>query len=262
MDASGGAMGEFPASGVALVSGGSGGIGAAVCRRLAAAGVDVALTYPRNREAAVRTVAAVEATGRRASAHALDLRDEDAVRRVVAEVAASRGGIHTLVSAHGPFIHMGHISNTEPRRFRETMEADVFAAYNLIHAALPHLRESRGALVAVATPAIRRYAKKDILSAAPKAAIELVVRGVAAEEGRFGVRANTVGVGVITDGMYQALIDDGAFDQRFIDATLASVALRRLGTAEEIAEVIVFLASNAARYVTGQFINADGGFAL
>jgi len=157
---------------------------------------------------------------------------------------------------------MRHISRIEPALFRDTMEQDAFGCFNLIHAALPHLRSAKGSFVALATPALRRYAVKDVLSVAPKAAIEALVRGVAAEEGRFGIRANGVGVGVIEDGMYHALVETGDFDQRFLEASRQNMALRRLGTADEIAEAVVFLASSRARWITGQTLMVDGGYAL
>ncbi|MFC3229711.1 SDR family NAD(P)-dependent oxidoreductase [Marinibaculum pumilum] len=255
-------MKPFPDSGTAFVSGGSGGIGAAIAARLAAEGSRVVISYNRNRDAAERTLAAVRAAGGDGEAVQLDLRDADAVRAAVDGAASRHDGLHTVVSAHGPFITMRHISRLEPALFAETMQADTFAAYNLIHAAIPHLRASRGALVAMATPAIRRYAVKDILSAAPKAAVEAVVKGVAAEEGRNGVRANCVGVGVLSDGMYHALVADGAFDDRFLEASRNNIALRRLGSAAEVAEAAVFLASARAAYVTGQTLMVDGGYAL
>jgi 3-oxoacyl-[acyl-carrier protein] reductase len=255
-------MGDFPETGCAIVTGGSGGIGAAVATQLGGSGVTVALAYNSNADAAANIATAVDAAGGRAQPVQMDLRDEAVVKAAVDKVAADFGGVHTLVSAHGPFIHMQHISKMSPQLFRETMETDAFGVFNLVHAALPHLRESRGSLVAIATPAIQRYAVKDLLSVAPKAAVEAIVRGVAAEEGRFGIRANSVGVGVIKDGMYQALVDDGAFDERYLEAATANTALRRLGTAEEIAEAVVFLASHRARWITGQQLNVDGGYAM
>ena len=249
-------------TGTAVVAGGSGGIGAAICRALAAAGSDVALTYHRNETAAAAVVAAVEAAGRRATSMRVDLEDEAAVAAFVESAAAAHGGVHTAVYAAGPYINMRHISRLEPGLFQKTLSTDIHGCYHLLHAALPHLRSAKGAVVATVTPAIRRYAKKDILSAAPKAAIEALVKGIAAEEGRFGIRANCIGVGILSDGMYHQLVARGDFDDRFIAASKQSLALGRLGTAEEIADAAVFLVSDRASYITGQTLMVDGGFAM
>ncbi|MCC6917719.1 MAG: SDR family oxidoreductase [Alphaproteobacteria bacterium] len=250
------------ASGVALVGGGSGGIGQAICRVLAEGGSDVALTYNRNREGAEIAAQAVRDAGRTAEIVQLDLTDDAACARFVDAMAERFGGVHTAVYAAGPYIDMRHISRLEPALFRKTVGTDVFGCFNLLQPAMRHLRESRGVALALATPAIRRYAVKDVLSAAPKAAVEAVIKGIAAEEGRFGVRANCVGVGVITDGMYHALLDTGDFDDRFIETTKATLALRRLGTADNVADAVDFLCSDKAAYITGQTLMVDGGFAL
>jgi NAD(P)-dependent dehydrogenase (short-subunit alcohol dehydrogenase family) len=255
-------MAAFPEAKAALVTGGSGGIGASTARLLAREGANVVLTYNRNRDPAEKVADEIRALGRTAEAMGVDLRDKAAVDALVEGAAARHGGIHTLVTAHGPFIHMRHISRITPELFWQTMEADVLGAWHVMGAALPHLRAAQGAIVAMATPALKRYAVKDILSVAPKAAIEAVVRGIAAEEGRYGIRANCIGVGVLTDGMYQALVDDGAFDDKFLEASLKNAALRRFSTSEDIAEAAVFLASRRARQITGQVLMVDGGYAL
>ncbi len=250
------------ATGAAIVAGGSGGIGAEICRVLARAGTDVALTYHKNRDRAEAVAASVRAEGRRAEAVQVDLTDDQAVARFVADAATAFGGIHTAIYAAGPYINMRHISRLEPALFRDTVSTDVFGCYHFLHAALPHLRQSRGVAAALATPAVRRYAIKDVLSAAPKAAIEAVIKGIAAEEGRFGIRANCIGVGVIEDGMYHALLATGDFDDRFLQVTRDTVALRRLGSAREIADAVEFLVSDRATYITGQTLMVDGGFAM
>ncbi len=248
--------------GVALVAGGSGGLGAAICRALAQAGSDVSLTYHHNLDAAQVTADDVRAAGRRASVTQVDLTDEAQVLGAVAGAVAEFGAIHTVVYAAGPYVPMRHVSRLDSEEFRQTVSSDIFGAYHLIHAALPHLRESRGALVALTTTATRRYAVKDIMSVAPKAAVEGLVKAVAAEEGRFGVRANCVGVGVIDGGMLPRLIARGDLDERSLEAAKNGLALRRLGTPEEVAAAVEFLASDRAGFITGQTLMVDGGYSM
>jgi 3-oxoacyl-[acyl-carrier protein] reductase len=255
-------MSDRFATGAAIVAGGSGGIGQAICRALAEGGADVALTFNRNRDGAEAAAKSVREVGRKAEIVQVDLTDDAAVAALIRSTAATFGGVHTAVYAAGPYINMRHVSRLEPKLFQETVGTDLFGCYHLIHAALPELRKMRGAIVALATPAMRRAAVKDVMSAAPKAAIEAVVKHVAAEEGRFGVRANCVGVGVIADGMYHQLRATGDMDEHFLETTKAAVALRRLGAAQDIADAVAFLASDRAGYITGQTLMVDGGYAL
>lgn len=251
-----------PSQRTAIIAGGSGGIGAAIGRTLARSGADVTLTYYKSREKAEGLAREIADLGGRAEIAQVDLNDAATVRTVVDQAAERAGGLTVAVYAAGPYINMRHISRLDPQLFEETLRTDIFGCYNFLHAALPHLRKSRGVVAALVTPAIRRYAVKDVLSAAPKAAIEALVRGIAAEEGRFGVRANCVGVGVIEDGMYHKLVETGDFDERFLQATRDVVALRRLGAAQDIANAVEFLVSDRAAYITGQTLMVDGGYAV
>ena len=250
------------ASGAAIVAGGSGGIGAAICRQLAEGGAHVALTYHKSKDKAEAVAKAIRAAGKEAHLAAVDLNDEAAVAAFVDDTAKRFGGVHTTVYAAGPYINMRFVSKIEPKLFRETLATDLFGCHHLLHACLPHLRKSRGVIVATTTPAIRRATSRDILSAAPKAAIESLIKHIAIEEGRFGIRANTVGVGLLHDGMYHALKASGDFDDRYMAAAAKNLPLGRTGSAEEIADAVAFLASDKSTYITGQSLNVDGGYAV
>jgi len=253
--------GEFR-NGVAFVAGGSGGIGAAICEKLASRGVDVALTYNSNRQKAEEAASRVEKHGRRSMIAQLDLTDISAVVALTARITNEWGAPSTVIYAAGPPLKFKHISQVDSDLFRQVMETDVVGCYNLIKANIDGLRNTRGAFVAMATPAIKRYTKKDILSIAPKAAIHALVRGIAAEEGRYGVRANAVGIGLVGDaGQFETLRKNGDIDDKFLQTTFEYVPLQRLGRAEEIAEATAFLASERASFITGQLLMADGGLA-
>ena len=241
--------------GNALVVGGTGGIGAAVARLLVARGSRVAITYRTNPDRAeqMRGELGVDP-------FVLDVGDPDACAELVATVVRRAGALHTLVYAAGPHVPMRYLSRTTPDEFRAQLVEDAAGFFNLAHAVLPHLRASRGSLVAVTTAATRRFAVRDGLSAAPKASVETVVRGIAAEEGRYGVRANCVGPGMLSDGMAARLVGSGDLSEHALDVARANTPLRRFGTADDVAEAVCFLASDRADFISGQKLDVDGGY--
>ena len=237
-------------SGAALVVGGNGGIGARVAALLAARGSAVAVTHRR-------TPASEH------SSHPLDLGAADAAAQadaVVDALLAEHGAIHTLVHAAGPHVPMVHLGRVSAAEMVAQLHDDAGGFFTVVRAALPALRESRGSIVAVTTAATTRFPKRDGLSSAPKAAVEAIVRALAVEEGRYGVRVNAVGPGMLTDGMAARLIDSGELSEEALEVTRRNIPLGTFGTADDVAEAVCFLASDRAGFISGQKLDVDGGY--
>ena len=251
--------------GAALVVGGSGGLGLAITRMLARRGANVAITYRSRATAATATVASAREWGVRASAHALDLaaaESAEAAADLVTAVAGEYGGLHTLVYAAGPHVPMTHLSSVAPATMAAQLAADAAGFFQVVHPALPHLRHVQGSVVAVTTAATSRYPARDGLSSAPKAAVEALVRALAAEEGRFGVRVNAVGPGMLTDGMAARLITSGDLSAEALEVARRNIPLGRFGNATDVAEAVCFLASARAGFISGQKLDVDGGYGV
>jgi NAD(P)-dependent dehydrogenase (short-subunit alcohol dehydrogenase family) len=246
----------------AIVVGGSGGLGAAICRQIARDGSDVALTYRSNVASAEAVAEQIRDEGREAEIARLDLVDAAAVAAFVDDVVARRGTLGAVVYAAGPSLHLGYINQITPESWSSIFRADVDGCFHLLRACLPHLRRQKsGNIVAVITSAVDRPPPRDILSAAPKAAIQALVRGIAREEGRSGIRANCVAPGWMDVGLGRELTERGDH-AAYIEATLAAIPLRRAGTADDVAHAVSFLLSERAAYVTGVTIPVSGGLQL
>lgn len=252
---------DFPA-GVALVIGGSGGTGAAICEQLAIAGSDVVLTYHHNSTRAEETANKIKALGREAEFAQLSIGDGEGVKNLINGLAG-RTRIHTVVIAAGSDIQQLMIRDVTPQAWKDVMDADVNGFFNIVHAALPHMTAAGGgSFVHIGSAGQHKWPERDVLSVAPKATIDWLVQGIAKEEGVNNIRANTVAIGVINAGIFKRLWADGSFDEAWKDEVQAGLCLKRWGEPEEVAHAVVYLASQKAAYVTGQILSVDGGYGV
>lgn len=252
--------GDYP-EGVAVVIGGSGGIGKGICLALAKRGAKVALSYRSNAAAAQQTVNELEKLGSRAEAFALELSSLEQVSAALTELQTRHQRIHTLIFAAGADITMTYVGDIDPAEWQQTINGELNGFFHIIKTALPLMRKTGGgSIVAISTAGLDRHPPLDILSTAPKAGIEALVRGIAREEGRYNIRANCVAPGVIDGGLFERLKPQ--VKPEFIEAMKRNTALKRFGTIEEVAAVAAFLTTPAAAYVTGQHLCVDGGYSV
>lgn len=245
-----------------VVTGATGGIGSSCVRRLSVQGKPIALLYRSSSEKAQALEKSVEEAGGLARSWKTDLTDPKAVKAVVDEIDNAGSGIGAVVHAAGPLVPMTHLSKVEPSTYAEHLTDEAASFFNLVHAVLPALRRSQGNVVAVTTVATSRYPVRDGLSAGTKGAVEQLVRAFAVEEGRFGVRFNSIGPAILADGMVQKLRAQGELTEADLEEVLRRTPMRRFGSTMDIANAVAFLSSDEANWITGQKLNVDGGYSI
>lgn len=245
----------------AIVFGGSGGLGAGCVRALAREWSTVAIGYRRSRERA-DAIAAELPEGCKGYPVQCDVADSRSVQQAVSQVVAACGPVGAIVFSAGCEIDQPYVSQITEAQWREVLDTEVIGFTRVVSAVLPLFRDRKGgAIIAVTSMANTRVIVGDSISAAPKAAIESLCRSIAKEEGRYGIRANTVAPGAMNAGLGKQFIA-ARMTPEFWENFRKSIPLRRFGLAEDIGEAAAFFASDKASYLTGQTLIVDGGYSL
>jgi NAD(P)-dependent dehydrogenase (short-subunit alcohol dehydrogenase family) len=243
---------------IALVTGGSKGIGRAIALAFAEAGADVALAA-RGREALEKTAAEVESLGRRALSVPTDVTDLDAVQALVYTTVAELGTVDILVNNAGSAPFFSTVDSMRVDGFEKYFRINFTSAFYCTRAVAPILLEKRGgSMIAVASVAGYIASPGLTYYSAAKAALINFTKTVAREWAPFGPRANAIAPGWIETEMNVGARQDPSFEE----GVRSMIPLGRWGTAEEVASVARFLASDAASFMTGSVVLVDGGQTL
>ena len=245
----------------ALVTGGARGIGAAVARRLAADGADVAINYRNSSAAAEALAAEIIADGRRAAAIKADVSDPDQIQRMTDQAADALGGLDILVSNAG-IEHFGELDAVTPADFDRIFAINTRGQFFAVQNAARYMSEG-GRIVLTSSASAHKSVFYHALYASSKAAVESIALNLSPELGRRGITINAIAPGgTVTDmsGRAGSNYVPPDVDADFTTVIRTASALGRMAQPVEIAAVISFLVSDDASFITGRTIAADGGW--
>jgi len=239
---------------VAMVTGASGGIGAGIAKRFGEAGASVICHYNGNQGAAEKVVAAIRDAGGKAAAIQADISTGSGAAKLISDAIAAFGGLDILVNNAG-LQPAKPLSDVSERDWNEMMAANAAGPFLLVKAMAEHLRQAGkgGAVVNIVSIEGHNPAPWHGHYATSKAALLMFTKAAALEFGELGLRVNSVSPGLIhRDGIEEAWPDG-------VGRWRAAAALKRLGRPDDIADACLFLASDAARWITGTDLVVDGG---
>jgi NAD(P)-dependent dehydrogenase (short-subunit alcohol dehydrogenase family) len=247
---------------VALVSGGGRGIGRAIALGLAEDGAAVAVNYRKDEEAARETVAAIEKAGGRAKAYAASVDSWDADEAMVRAALADFGHIDILVNNAGIASRGNSVADTDPAEMERVVRTHAFGSFYLSKLVLPSMREQpRGDIIMISSVAAKSLSGNGSPYNMGKAAVEALAQTLYKEERRHNIHVNIVAPGLVETEMGKRLAraTRGTQDIRELDATSP---FGRVCQPEDVANVVRYLVSDQASYLTGQRVQVDGGGAL
>jgi 3-oxoacyl-[acyl-carrier protein] reductase len=241
----------------ALVTGAAHGIGRAIALALAEAGADVAVHYGHSADEAEKTAAEITALGRRAKTFAGDVRDSTQVNTFVADAVEFLGGLDVLVTNAGHLVGRSPVADMTDEHWHSVIDVNLSSTFYTCRAALSSLAASGGRIVTMASVAAHNGGGPGAVAyGAAKAGVVGFTKALAKEVGRFGIRANAVAPGMIDTDMLAELAAPAR--KKLLDA----IPLRRFGRADEVADLVSFLVSDRAAYITGSVVEVTGGLVV
>jgi 3-oxoacyl-[acyl-carrier protein] reductase len=238
---------------IALVTGGSMGIGTEISLDLARNGADVALTYRKHEKEAKEIADQIKAMGRKGKAYKIDVSEFEAVQKLAKQVLEDFGGIDILINNAG-MNWDGVVWKMTEEQWDTVVNVDLKGTFNFVRAVAPLFREQKSGKIVNITSinALRGKFGQTNYSAAKAGQIGLT-KAVARELGKYSVNVNAVAPGMIETEMYKDLSEE------FMEKAAAETVVNRIGQPEDVAQLVTFLASEKARHITGEVIKVDGG---